>query len=126
MAVVYSLAVTWDVRVLEEVESWLLALDDDTYDQVAAAIDKLARDGPTLGRPLVDRIKGSATHNLKELRPGSVGTSEVRILFVFDPQRRAVLLVAGHKSGSWSSWYESAIPLAERRYDEWRSGEGDD
>ncbi|MGH3614703.1 MAG: type II toxin-antitoxin system RelE/ParE family toxin [Pseudonocardia sp.] len=109
---------------LEEVESWLLALDDDTYDQVAAAIDKLARDGPTLGRPLVDRITGSATHNLKELRPGSAGASEVRILFVFDPQRRVVLLVAGDKSGSWRSWYDSAIPLAERRYDEWRRGEG--
>ena len=57
----------WDVRVLEEVETWLLNLDDDSYDQVAAAIDKLAEDGPTLGRPLVDKIKGSRQHNLKEL-----------------------------------------------------------
>ncbi|HXV94794.1 MAG TPA: hypothetical protein VD813_15930 [Pseudonocardia sp.] len=48
---------------LEEVESWLLKLDADTYDQVAAAIDKLAQDGSTLGRPLVDRINGSAVHN---------------------------------------------------------------
>lgn len=118
------MAVTWDVRVLEEVESWLLELDDDTYDQVAAAVDKLAHDGPTLGRPLVDRITGSAVHNLKELRPGSAGASEVRILFVFDPQRRAVLLVAGDKSGTWRSWYDSAIPLAERRYDGWRRSEG--
>ena len=91
----------WDVRVLEEVETWLLDLDDDSYDQVAAAIDKLAEDGPTLGRPLVDKIKGSRQHNLKELRPGSSGTSEVRILFVFDPERRAVLLAAGDKSGNW-------------------------
>ncbi|MFI6760546.1 hypothetical protein ACIBF5_15560 [Micromonospora sp. NPDC050417] len=29
---------------------------------------------------------------MKELRPGSTGSSEVRILFVFDPVRRAVLL----------------------------------
>ena len=108
---------------LEEVESWLLTLDDDTYDQVAAAIDKLAQDGPTLGRPLVDRITGSKTHNLKELRPGSAGASEVRILFVFDPLRRAVLLMAGDKSGAWRSWYDSAIPLAERRYDDWLRGE---
>ncbi|MCH6171550.1 type II toxin-antitoxin system RelE/ParE family toxin [Pseudonocardia alaniniphila] len=114
----------WDVRVLEEVESWLLALDDDSYDQVAAAIDKLAQDGPTLGRPLVDRITGSTTHNLKELRPGSAGCSEVRILFVFDPRRRAALLVAGDKARAWGSWYASAIPLAERRYDEWRRSEG--
>ncbi len=40
--------VGWDVRLLHEVESWLLALDEDSYDQVATAIDKLEHDGPTL------------------------------------------------------------------------------
>ena len=44
-------------------------------------------------------MKGSKLHNLKELRPGSAGTSEARLLFVFDPTRRAVLLVAGDKAG---------------------------
>jgi len=33
--------------------------------------------------------------SLKELRPGSRERSEVRILFVFDPWRSAILLVAG-------------------------------
>ncbi len=73
--------------------------------------------GPSLGRPLVDRIAGSRLHNLKELRPPSAGTSEVRILFIFDPDRNAVLLVAGDKSGQWSTWYQGAILLAEERYD---------
>lgn len=73
--------VGWDVRLLREVEEWVLALDDDSYEQVAAAVDKLEHDGPTLGRPLVDRIEGSRHHNMKELRPGSAGRSEVRILF---------------------------------------------
>lgn len=77
----------WDVRLLVEVETWLLGLDDDSYDQVAAVIDKLAADGPTLGRPLVDRVKASRHHNMKELRPGSSGGSEIRILFAFDPRR---------------------------------------
>ena len=119
------MAMSWDVRLLDEVDAWLLGLDDDTYDQVAAAIDLLADEGPTLGRPLVDRITGSRVHNLKELRPGSSGASEVRILFVFDPARRAVLLVAGDKSGSWRRWYDASIPLAEQRYDEWLAGERD-
>lgn len=51
---------TWvgrDIRLLAEVEDWILGLDDDTYDQVAAAIDVLADLGPALGRPLVDRIE---------------------------------------------------------------------
>jgi predicted XRE-type DNA-binding protein len=54
---------------------------------------------------------------MKELRPGSIGSSEVRILFAFDPIRRAVLLVAGDKSGNWRGWYNTAIPLADDRYD---------
>lgn len=60
--------------------------------------------------------KGSNLHNLKELRPGSSGTSEVRVIFVFDPKRNAVLLVAGDKAGNWTAWYRQAIPLAEERY----------
>ena|SRR5687768_10606282 len=87
-------------------------------DLVESAIDLLAERGPQLGRPLVDRIKGSRYHNMKELRPGSAGTSEVRILFVFDPARCAVLLVAGDKAGNWNSWYNTNIPLAEQRFDE--------
>jgi hypothetical protein len=54
---------------------------------------------------------------LKELRPGSSGTSEIRILFVFDPWRSAILLVAGDKSGKWNRWYAAAIPRAERLYE---------
>ena len=106
--------VAWDVRLLAEVEDWILGLDDDTYDQVAAAIDVLADLGPALGRPLVDRIQGSKVHSLKELRPGSSGGSEVRVLFVFDPDRRAVLLMGGDKAGDWRGWYAKNIPVAER------------
>jgi hypothetical protein len=72
--------------------------------------------GPQLGRPLVDRIQGSDIHNLKELRPRVPGTAEVRMLFVFDLEREAIVLVAGDKSGRWRAWYEEAIPLAEKRY----------
>src|SRR6266700_4087084 len=74
------------------------------------------RCGPALGPPAVDRITGSRLHNLKELRPGSAGKTEIRILFIFDPQRRAVLLVAGEKAGNWTRWYRDAIKLAEDRY----------
>jgi hypothetical protein len=74
--------------------------------------------GPDEGRPLVDRIKGSDLHNLKELRPASTGATEVRILFVFDPVRQMVLLVAGDKANNWQGWYEVAVPLAEARYAE--------
>jgi len=92
--------------------------DPRSADLVAEAIDYLAREGPGLGRPLVDRVQRSRHHNMKELRPASAGTSEVRILFAFDPRRQAILLVAGDKSGNWLGWYERGIPLADRRFDE--------
>ncbi|SCE70316.1 type II toxin-antitoxin system RelE/ParE family toxin [Micromonospora mirobrigensis] len=87
-------------------------LDPATYARVVQAIDVLAESGPGLGRPLVDAIRGSTIANLKELRPGTV-----RILFVFDPWRSSILLVAGDKAGQWNAWYQQAIPLAEQRYE---------
>jgi hypothetical protein len=60
---------------------------------------------------------------LKELRPGSSGASEVRILFIFDPVRNAVLLVAGDKSGRWKEWYAEAIPTAEVLYEAYLEGQ---
>ncbi|WP_442877584.1 type II toxin-antitoxin system RelE/ParE family toxin [Dactylosporangium sp. AC04546] len=65
---------------------------------------------------MVDTVAGSAIANLKELRPPSSGRSEIRIIFVFDPWRCAVLLVAGDKSGQWQRWYRTAIPMAEDLY----------
>lgn len=113
----------WDVILLEEVEDWYLDLaesDPATAAVVEYAIDVLAAEGPALGRPLVDTIKGSKrVHNLKELRPTSSQQVAIRILFVFDPQRQAVLLVAGDKAGNWARWYRQNIPVAERRYAEW-------
>ena len=110
----------WEIFLTDEVSGWLddlATVDDDSYRQVVYAIEALAEVGRNLGRPLVDRIKGSAIHNLKELRPGSAGTTEVRILFAFDPWRSAILLVVGDKAGNWSGWYRHAIPHAEQLYE---------
>ncbi|MDH6283958.1 type II toxin-antitoxin system RelE/ParE family toxin [Prescottella agglutinans] len=108
-----------EVVLLDEVEEWYLSLveaGDDDADAVTAAIDYLEAEGPTLGRPVVDKVKGSRIHNMKELRPN--GTS-IRILFVFDPRRQAILLVAGDKAGEWQQWYTDNIPTAEERYELW-------
>lgn len=108
----------WTVLLLDEVVEWVESADETTQNLVAAALDLLAAEGPTLGRPLVDRIKGSRLHHLKELRPGSSGRSEVRMLFAFDPQRQAVVLVAGDKAGNWDRWYRKNIPIAEGRFED--------
>lgn len=114
----------WDVILLEPVETWFLKMcesDPDSASLVEQAIDRLADAGPALGRPLVDTLEHSRLRNLKELRPGSRGRSEIRMLFVFDPDRAAIFLVAGDKAGRWSRWYEDAIPLAEARYADYRA-----
>ncbi|MFK4296645.1 hypothetical protein ABH924_001790 [Arthrobacter sp. GAS37] len=103
---------------LELVESWLLGLDQHSYEQVIAALELLAERGPQLGRPLVDTVIRSRHRNMKELRPGSSGRSELRILFAFDPERHAILLVAGDKAGNWSKWYKTNIPIADDLFDD--------
>ncbi|OBF84535.1 hypothetical protein A5791_23995 [Mycobacterium sp. 852002-51163_SCH5372311] len=111
----------WEVILLEEVERWYFTLDEDAMAAVTGAIDLLELEGPTLGRPTADKVNGSKFHSMKELRPA--GTS-IRILFIFDPQRQAILLLGGDKVGNWRSWYDKNIPIAERRYEDWLATEG--
>ena len=111
----------WEVSLHQDVEAWYLSIcenDPEPADLIEQAIDQLVAEGPSLGRPLVDRIKGSRFHNMKELRPASSGATEIRILFAFDPKREAIFLVAGDKSGNWEGWYGEAIPPADGRYAE--------
>ncbi|MEB8339432.1 type II toxin-antitoxin system RelE/ParE family toxin [Streptomyces endophyticus] len=109
----------YKIVVVEPACSWLHSLrqsDRGTLLQIAQALNVLEQEGPALGRPLVDRIAHSALPNLKELRPGSSGTTEVRLLFAFDVERNAVILVGGDKAGDWSRWCRSAIKAAEEAY----------
>ncbi|AXE40108.1 type II toxin-antitoxin system RelE/ParE family toxin [Acidipropionibacterium virtanenii] len=100
------------------IQDWLDDLDRASWRQVIAALQVLRDHGPQLGRPLLDTVVGSRHTNMKELRPGSAGRSELRILFAFDPRRQAILLVAGDKQGNWSRWYKENLPVADDLLDE--------
>lgn len=108
--------VSWVVNV-ELITDWLAGLDDRSHEFVIAALELRAERGPLLGRPLVDTVTGSRHNNMKELRPGSAGRTELRALFAFDPQRVAVILIAGDKQGRWKRWYDENIPIADDRFD---------
>ncbi|MBY6388585.1 diaminopimelate decarboxylase [Rhodococcus erythropolis] len=96
------------------IDSWLASLSDDAYDNVLAALEFLEENGPTVGRPYVDTITGSSHSNMKELRPPKTGAGEVfRVLFAFDMESRAIMLVAGDKAGNWKKWYSKNIPIAD-------------
>lgn len=108
---------TWEINT-DLIQDWLFKLDLDSLEQIQAALKLLHAEGPQLGRPLVDSVVGSLHTNMKELRPGSSGRSELRILFVFDPSRKAIMLVAGDKTGLWNKWYRTSIRKADQLYSE--------
>ena len=126
----FGLVATWLLVIHPEVREWLHEIrkaDRESAALIGQAIQHVINGrGPDEGRPLVDRIKGSQLHNLKELRPASTRGTEVRILFLFDPARQMLLLVAGDKSGNWQRWYDAAIPLAEARYGEYLAALSDE
>jgi hypothetical protein len=95
-----------------EFRGWLGSLDPERRTTVSGTIKRVLTGGPTLGRPHVDTIHGSRFHKLKEARVDR-GT---RVLFAFDSNRNAVMLVGGDKTGKWKHWYPQKIALAERLY----------
>ena len=113
----------WDIE-YKYIEAWLDEQDDTTIACIFAALKLLQEQGPSLGRPLVDTLVNTTFSNLKELRPAAPGKKEVRIIFAFDPERKAIMLLGGDKSKGrsnkvkWSEWYKRAIPKAERIYGE--------
>ncbi|WP_165068521.1 type II toxin-antitoxin system RelE/ParE family toxin [Paludisphaera rhizosphaerae] len=104
----------WDVILDPDFESWLLQLEAGVREEIVASANVLRERGPNLGRPYVDTLKGTNVSNLKELRVQYRG-DPWRILFAFDPARRAILLVGGCKAGD-KRFYKSMIPIAEERY----------
>lgn len=67
-------------------------------DEAFALIALLKMLGPALRRPHADTLGGSAHANMKELRCKADG-GVWRFAYAFDPERKAILLVAGDKSG---------------------------
>ncbi|MDQ2873891.1 MAG: type II toxin-antitoxin system RelE/ParE family toxin [Actinomycetota bacterium] len=99
-------------------EIWAGELEQADAEALLAAIRVLRDQGPALGRPLADTVEASRHPNMKELRPGSTGRTEVRVLFAFDRKRKAILLAGGDKSADWTGWYTRNIPVADDRFDE--------
>jgi hypothetical protein len=52
---------------------------------------------------------------MRELRVQHQGRP-YRVLYAFDPERNAVLLIGGDKTGN-EQWYETSVPLADRLYE---------
>lgn len=94
-------------------------LSPAVQDELLASLVPLREYGPSLGRPEVDTLNDSKYANMKELRFKADG-GVWRVAFVFDPQRNAILLVAGDKAGvSGKKFYKRLIEKADKRYKEY-------
>ncbi len=104
--------VTYDAAFESEAEEFAEA----TRLEIAALAILLRRFGPQLRRPHCDTLKGSKHTNMKELR-FTLPDGEWRIAFAFDPERQAILLVGGSKSGTNAKqFYRDLIRVADERF----------
>lgn len=106
----------WAVEIGDEFEPEFDALPEEVQTEILALSLLLEQFGPQIGRPRVDTLKGSRHANMKELR-FSAADGEWRVAFAFDPKRKAILLVAGDKSGvSEKRFYRELLRKADDRF----------
>jgi hypothetical protein len=109
--------VPWTVEIGDEFEPEFNDLHEDVRTEILALSRLLQQFGPQLGRPRADTLNGSRHANMKELR-FSAADGEWRAAFAFDRRRKAILLVAGDKSGvSEKKFYKQLIAKADKRFD---------
>jgi hypothetical protein len=106
----------WAVAFHAEFFNEFVELPIAVQDEMASHIELIRAFGPALKRPHADTLGGSRHANMKELRLDAAD-GVWRLAFAFDPERRAILLVAGDKSGvSQKRFYAALIAKADRRY----------
>jgi hypothetical protein len=88
----------WEVATTEEFDRWFVGLGEDAQAEVIAKVELLRLLGPRLGRPHADTLNDSKHANMKELR-ADTKDQVLRIAFAFNPDRSAILLLGGNKSG---------------------------
>jgi hypothetical protein len=107
----------WQVLFHADFLDEFTAFDENVQDEIAAMTELLSAMGPALKRPFADTLKGSNFVNMKELRFDADGVW--RLAYAFDPERHAILLVAGDKSGvAGKRFYKMLIAKADSRFAE--------
>jgi len=107
---------TWTVIFHPDFETEFDEFSVALQDEILARL--LEQFGPHLGRPRVDTLNNSRHSNMKELR-FDVNDGVWRTAFAFDTQRKAILLIAGNKSGvSQKRFYKTLIKKADKRFDD--------
>ena len=107
----------WEVATTDEFDAWFAELAADGQAEIIAKVELLKVVGPQLGRPHVDTLKRSRHSNMKEMR-ASTAEQVIRVAFAFDPERTAIVLVAGNKKGvNQRRFYKQLIEAADTLFD---------
>ena len=106
-----------DVVFTDEFGGWWDSLDAEEQASVNAKVIMLQSIGVALGDPHSSQIKESRYGHMRELRIQHQGRP-YRVLYAFDPQRAAVLLIGGDKTGQ-PRWYKIFVPIADSIYDQY-------
>jgi hypothetical protein len=110
----------WEVETTDEYGTWFLAQDENGQESIRIKVELLEEYGPHLPRPYADTLKGSNLSNLKELR-AHTENNVFRIAFLFDEERKAILLIGGDKKGkNEKRFYRDLIKQAEKIYQQYR------
>lgn len=108
----------WTVVLGEEFDLEFDELSNDVQEKLLAHMKLLEQFGPQLSRPRVDTLKGSRHANMKELR-FDADNGVWRAAFAFDPERSAIILICGDKSGvNEKAFYRGLIKKADKRFDD--------
>jgi hypothetical protein len=113
----HNVTMHWDVEFHDDFVAEYCELPEDVQDELQALIQVLEVLGPQMKRPRVDTLNGSKHKNMKELRFETAG-GVWRFAFAFDPNRQAIILCGGDKSGgSEKRFYQQLIGKADARFD---------
>ena len=106
----------WIVRNHDDFDPEFDVLPAEVQDELLAMTALLETYGPALARPHADTLSGSRHANMKELR-FKAADGVWRVAFAFDPERQAILLVAGDKAGvAQKRFYNRLVAKADGRF----------
>ena len=110
----------WEIETTDEYNSWFLEQTEESQFSIRMKVELLTEYGPHLPRPHADTLKKSKLSNLKELR-AQTENHVFRVAFLFDAERKAVLLIGGDKKGkNEKRFYRNLIKQAEEIYRQYK------
>jgi len=110
-----------EVFTTDEFEAWYLGLNSRDGSAVYRVVTRLEEMGVNLNRPLSGDIKGTKLP-MRELVIQSQG-KPLRVFYIFDITRDAVLLCGGDKTGD-KRFYDRMVPIAEQIWKQYQKEQG--